>query len=140
MNSINIKQHELDAALNHFFTLNPTYERGGNIHGSFRTSLKDNSLHVDSVGTIRSIYEMVIGRTLDDLPNVYLMANETDYISPFTARPGDLIFSRGSVQMLISENSQLSCHSNEKGITIESWNAKELVGEVHRGFFRVSGS
>ena len=81
---------------------------------------------------------MVTGRTLDDLPNVYLMANETDYIPPFTARPGDLIFSRGSVQMLISENSQLSCYNNEKGITIEGWDARELVGEVHRGFFRVS--
>ncbi len=138
MQPICIEQYELDASLNHFFSLNPTYEWGGNVHGSFQEAIKENRLHVDSVGMVRAIYEMVMGETLDNLPNVHLMASETDYIPSYQALPGDLLFPGGTVGMVISENSQLSCYAGEKGIVIEKWDASRYIGEVHRGFFRVA--
>lgn len=140
MQSINIEQYEFDGALKHFFMLNPTYEWAGNVHGSFKDAVKDNVLFVDSVGMVRAIYEMVTGQTLDNLPNVPLMASETDYIPFRNACPGDLVFSNGAVSMVVDENSQLMCYSGDKGVTVENRTLTRGVDEVHRGFIRVSVS
>ena len=89
---------------------------------------------------VRAIYEMVTGQTLDNLPNVSLMASETDYIPFRNACPGDLVFSNGAVSMVVDEGSQLMCYSGDKGITVENRTLTRGVDEVHRGFIRVSGS
>lgn len=138
MKPVNIEQYEFDGALNHFFMLNPVYEWGGNVHGPFKNAIKDDALCVDSVGMIRAIYEMVMGQTLDDVPNVHVMAFETDYIPLHNARPGDLIFSNGAVSMVVDSNSQLVCYSGDKGIVVEERELVPGVDEVHRGFFRVA--
>lgn len=138
MKPVNIEQYEFDGALNHFFMLNPVYEWGGNVHGSFKNAIKDDSLCVDSVGMVRAVYEMVMGQTLDDVPNVHVMAFETDYIPLHNARPGDLIFSNGAVSMVVDSNSQLVCYSGGKGIIVEERELVPNVDEIHRGFFRVA--
>lgn len=140
MNSINIEQYEFDAAVKHFFMLNPVYEWGGNVQGSYKDSIRDGSLMVDSVGMVRAIYEMITGQVLENVPNAHLMGHETDRIPLRDACPGDLIFSGSVVSMVASDDSRIVCYTGDLGIVIVEGELTEGMGEIHRGFVRVSGS